>query len=347
MKREQVAEQLRRARSQIVAQLLEIDGWGAPREQVQAGLEVVVDDLCTAVVFSSSGLTDRALSWWKVRVKGLGGDPRHAVLLPNYLLPLAAHFLPEGALPTLEALLAYADQVVGRAPERAAVGVALHPALGPGGLARELADAMCGGNSIETGTVLARHGVSPIAAMSDGLEPALRELGACWQNGELEPNVEHVASRIANELVAHVAREISEPPADAPLVALLRAAGDEHSLGQTCLRVHLSARGMRSRVLPGEGQVEDVLAMIEALGASAVAITCTLTRQLESARDLVAAIRRSKLAALPVLLGGGMFADVPQLATQLGADATAVDGAQAAIELARLLGVEVPQGLAP
>jgi methanogenic corrinoid protein MtbC1 len=342
MEREEVAGALRGARSRIVAELLEIDGFGGPRDQVRAGLEAVVDDLATAVQFSSSGLTDRALSWWKVRVRALGGDPRQAVLLPGYLVPLAARFVPEQALPTLEALLAYADQVVAHAPERAPVGADLHPSLVPGGLGRELADAMCGGDRTAAAAIPARHGAEPSACLRDGLEPALREYGARWQNGELDPAVEHVASRIASELVAHAARQVPEPPGDAPLVALVRAAGDEHSLGQACLRVHLAAHGLRSRVLPGDGRQQDVLAMVAAVGASAVAISCTLTRQLEAARDLVAAIRRSELAAMPVLLGGGMFVDVPQLASQLGADATAVDGEQAAAELARLLGVAVP-----
>jgi len=340
MRRQQAAEQLRRVRGQILAELLTIDGWGGPEAEVRAGLDVVLDDLCTALAFGSSGLTDRALCWWKVRVRTLGGDVRQAVLLPSYLLPLAASKLPAEAVPGLEALLANADAVVSQAPDRAPVGADLDPGLAPGGIGRGLVDAMLDGDRLGAGVWLGHHGGSPLEALREGVEPALRELGARWQNGEVDPHVEHVASRIATQLVAHVARQVVEPGPDAPLVALLRAEGDEHSLGQACLRVHLTATGLRSRIVAAEAEPAAVLAMIEAVGASAVAISCTLTRQLAHARELVQGIRSCpSLAALPVLVGGGVFSDVPQLVSQLGADGTACSGAQAAEELARLLGL--------
>lgn len=335
---EQLATELSARKHALVAALAEQADWGGPASEVRAGLEVVLDDFAVAVALRSAGLLDRAFGWWKVRVRSLGGDAAAAVELPQRIASLLAERAPGCLQPDVLSLLEHAGSYVAYAPDVARTGAALHPSLAAGGLAHRVVLALLGGDRIAIGALVADDVRSPAALLAEGFEPALREIGARWHNGKMDPSVEHVASRLAHEFIARLGRRVPAPPQDAPLVALLRVQGDDHSLGQDCLRVHLATAGLRARALSAEGAGASLLEVLAGVGASAVAVSCMLPAQLPAAREVVRSIRRApQLGALPVLVGGGMFRDVPQLATQLGADATAVDGRSAAEELAHLL----------
>lgn len=338
MRRTEAANRLRTGALEIADQLAAATHWGSPSAEVRSGLQVVLDDIATGIEFSCSGLVDRGLAWWKVRVRALGGDPTRAERLPELLATIASQWLPDDQLPELRAVLANAGVFVRHAPCEAQLGAELHPSLAPGELAAQLVDALLAGDRIAVTRLLTQEGLTPQRALSEGLEPAMTEFGARWHAGMMPPNVEHVASRIAHEQVTRFTAAIPSAPTDAPTVALVRAAGDEHALGQACLQVHLAAAGLRPRVLPATSDVSQLVEMVRALRAGALAVSCTIAAQLAWTRELIATIRRApNLAAVPVLVGGRMFADVPQMATLIGADGSAASGAEAADVLANLV----------
>lgn len=343
MPREDLAAELSARKLELVAGLAARGVWGAPASDVRGGLEVVLDDFAVAVALGSAGLLDRAFGWWKVRVRSLGGDTGAVDQLPGWIASQLAELAPGCLQPDVLSLLEHAGGFVGHAPDLAQTGAALHPSLADGGLAHEIVQAMLGGDRITVGRIVADENLSPAAILAEGFEPALREIGARWQNGKMDPSVEHVASRVAHEFIARLGRRVPAPPPDAPLVAMLRVHGDEHSLGQDCLRVHFAAVGLRARSLSAQGAQEAVVEQLAGVGASAFAISCMLPAQLLAVCEVVQWVRRApQLSAVPVLVGGGMFRDVPQLASQIGADATAIDGQSAAEELAyQLLGYSV------
>ena len=335
MPREDLAAELSARKRELVAGLADRGVWGAPAADIHAGLEVVLDDFAVAVALGSAGLLDRAFGWWKVRVRSLGGDPGAVEQMPGWVASQLAELAPGCLQPDVLSLLEHAGGFVRHAPDLAKTGAALHPSLADGGLGHEVVQAMLGGDRISAGRIVADENLSPAAILAEGFEPALREIGARWQNGKMDPSVEHVASRVAHEFIARLGRRVPAPPPDAPLVAMLRVTGDEHSLGQDCLRVHFAALGLRARSVPAHGEKEPLVEQLAGVGASAFAISCMLPAQLLAVREVVQWMRRApELGAAPVLVGGGMFRDVPQLASQIGADATAVDGQSAAEELA-------------
>ena len=338
MQREELASALSYHKRDLVTALTESGEWRASIAEVRAALEVVVDDLVVAGALGSAGLLDRALGWWKVRIRSLGGAGDSAEQLPGAIASQLAELAPECLQPEVLSLLEHAGCFLRHAPNVAATGAALHPSLKDGGLAHEIVQALLGGDRITIGRIVADERRRPAEILGDGFEPALREIGARWQNGNMDPSIEHLASRIAHEFIGRLGRRVSPPPVDAPLVAMVRVSGNEHSLGQDCLRVHFAAAGLRARTVFVDSAEAPLLETLAGFGAGAVAISCMLPAQLLRVRELVGWIRRTpELGALPVLVGGGMFADIPQLATQVGADATAVDGPSAAAELSYLL----------
>jgi methanogenic corrinoid protein MtbC1 len=338
MERASLAAELSSRRFELVAELESGGGWGGPADDVRGGLEVVVDDFAAAVALGSAGLLDRSFSWWKIRVRSLGGDPDVVEQLPRRFAAAMLERAPGCLQPDALTLLEHAAAYVRHAPDVARTGAALHPELVDGGLAHELVQALLGGDRITVGRLVDDERRSPSQLLAAGFEPALREIGARWQNGKMAPSVEHVASRLAHEFIGRAGRRVPAPPPDAPLVAMLRVEGDDHSLGQDCLRVHFAAAGLRARPFSAEPGRDVLLDQLVCSGAAAMAVSCMLPAQLLRVRDVIRWLRSAPaLATLPVLVGGGMFADVPQLATQLGADGTAVDGSSAAEELAHAL----------
>lgn len=340
MTREEVANTLFSHQSDLVRALHERLCLGTTDCDLRSGLMAVVEDACVAFALGSSGLLDRALAWWKVRVHALGGTRAAAEQLPSRFAEVLSECLPDHEWREVASFFDHALSVMRHAPHCAATGAALHPSLAAGEPGSQLVTAILRGDRITAGKFVVTESMAPADVLTQGFEPALREIGARWQNGKLDPSVEHVASRVAHEFITRLARRVPAPGPDAPLVAMLRAPGDEHSLGQECLRVHLAAAGLRSRFVAADCDRQAAVEVLEAADAAAIAISCMRPAQLLQVRELIHWIRASEsLGATPVLVGGGLFAEVPQLASQLGADGTAVDGEQAAQQLVHLLGV--------
>lgn len=297
-------------------------------------LHFVLENLAAAVEFGSSGIVDRALAWWKVRVCALGAGPAVAEQMPAALLALAELELDAAALAPLRRLLANAAVYLRFASERAPLGQ--DPRLAPGTRGGVFLAGALRGDRLATAAAI--DGLEAGRALDEVLEPAQREIGRMWQNGVLTPPQEHLVTHQVQRLVDDLLARQPLPAVEAPCVALVRAAEDEHGLGQDCLALHLHGAGLRTRCVVAPLPPAAVVPRLVALAPAAVALTCTTARHLRPVQRAIAAIRTEPaLAPCYVMVGGSMFRDVPQLATQIGADGGAVDGAAAARQLRQRL----------
>ena len=129
MERASLAAELSARRFGLVAELEAGGGWGGPADDVRGGLEVVVDDFAAAVALGSAGLLDRSFSWWKIRVRSLGGDPDVVEQLPRRFAAAMAELSPGCLQPDVLTLLEHAAAYVRHAPDVARTGAALHRVL--------------------------------------------------------------------------------------------------------------------------------------------------------------------------------------------------------------------------
>ncbi|MCA3008422.1 MAG: cobalamin-dependent protein [Phycisphaerales bacterium] len=308
---------------------------GNPPAEVAGDLRFLLEIVATGLELGSCGLVDRTLAWQKVRTRALGGDVAALTRLPGLVAAQLAPALDAAQRGALEQLLDHAATFVRFAPAEAPTG--RDPLLQPGTAGHAFLAAAMVGDRLGA-QAAARRGGDLAQSLRTVVEPAQREIGRLWQNGRLSPADEHVVTQVVHHVVESLAAETPPPPADAPLVALVRAPGDEHALGQLCAAAHVRGAGYATRILAAPARSDDLVARLAPLAPAAVAITCTTALQARSVRPMIDAIRTAPaLARGFVLLGGHLVLDVPQLPTQLGADGGACDGPQLATLLRGLL----------
>lgn len=320
----------------IVPELLAALPLGRPGPELAGDLTYLLAGFAAATELRSTGLVDWHLEWQKVRTAALGGQPECVAALPAAVLAAVQGRMPAAEADAVAQVLRFAGVYVRHVPNAGRAGWGL--AAGDDRLgepaARFLRAAFAGDRVLARAEVLGAG--SPADAVQTVLEPALREVGRRWMVGALGVRDEHLASALVHELMHQLLAGMPAPAAGAILVAVVRSDADEHSIGQKLPEVHLRSAGLRTRTLVAGAGTRAVEALA-ALRPDALAISCATLPHLRATADLIAAVRASPmLAGIPVLVGGRMFVEVPQLATQLGADCGGVDGRLAA-ELIRSL----------
>lgn len=316
---------------------------GSPQTEVTGDLRFLMEIFAAGLELGSCGLVDRTMAWQKVRTRALGGDVEALAKLPALVAESVAPLLDDGQRDALDRLLENASTFVRFARTTNPVGH--DPLLKHGTPGYDFLVAATGGDRMRAQAAARRAGTLP-EALRTVIEPTQRELGRLWQNGLLPPGEEHLITQIVFQTVESLSAEQAPPPADAPLVAMVRAPGDEHSLGQLCAAAHVRGAGFRTRVVAGATNVAAIVDSLALLAPAAIAVTCTTALQVRNVGELIAAIRRTPaLARSFVLLGGNLILDVPQLPTQLGADGGAYDGPTLAQQLrGHLLAAVLPRG---
>ena len=328
---EATADQLHTKALELAVALADSLPLGAPKATVVADLRFLIEGIAAGVEFSSTGLVDRHMAWQKARTRAVGGDVVRLEDLPACLLGLAAPWLDPTGLLRLGQVLSNSATYLRFVP------ATVPPGLESDGAAAQFLAAALRGDRLATKGLVAKARSVP-DFLEQVLEPMQREVGRLWLSGCLNPAEEHLVTNHVHDAVLELATRQPAVAADAPLVALVRAHGDEHSLGQAFLELYVRAEGLRTRKFGAPEAPGQALTMLAALRPHALALSCTTPQQLRSVGALIAAIRRDPaLAAIPVLLGGSMFAEVPQLATQLGADGGGSSGRQAASMLRSML----------
>lgn len=159
--------------------------------------------------------------------------------------------------------------------------------------------------------------------VTEVLVPIQREAGQLWETGDATISEEHVATAAIETLVAMLAGSFDQP-VDAEVVVVACATGDHHALPARMASALLSYEGYRSIFLGPSVPAEDLAHYLPTVGADVLVVSCARPASLLGARACVAA---GHAAGLPVVVGGGAFADGARW-EQVGADAHAptIDG---------------------
>jgi methanogenic corrinoid protein MtbC1 len=287
-------------------------GW--PRAVVVADLQYLIEGIASAMEFSCTGMVDRHFAWQKVRTIALGGSASALEDLPETLVAAASQQLSSDAVACMRQVLSNVAVYV-----RHAVSVP-PPELAPGSPAAAFLAAARSGDRLTLQGMVARA-ADTVAFAEEVLEAVQREVGRAWQIGQLTPPEEHLVSSLVHEILYGMSRRHPQLPANAPTVALVRCAGDEHSLGQAFFEFYLHAEGLRGHTMVVQQPQEQALDRLRRLDPAAIAISCASPGGLRAATSFLHRLRSTEsFANSTILLGGSMLAGVPQLATQLGAD---------------------------
>ncbi|MCU0967562.1 MAG: cobalamin-dependent protein [Rubrivivax sp.] len=188
---------------------------------------------------------------------------------------------------------------------------------------------------------LRERGATVESIYVDLLTPCARELGRMWSDDEcLFSDVTVAVGRlqcVMRDMSPLFAREREVVP-DGRRVLLVPAPGEQHTFGLTMVAEFMRRDGWE--VLGGYGDPGfDALALLRREWVDVIGISCSCDSRLPEVRRQVESLRRaSRNRGVGVMVGGRLFADSPDRAREIGADAAAGDGRVVAEVAERLLG---------
>jgi len=174
-------------------------------------------------------------------------------------------------------------------------------------------------------------GLDLAATYLDLIQPALREIGRLWQLNLISVADEHLATAITQAAMARAYERAFawSTPLGRSLVAACVDV-ERHEVGLRMLCDLLDLEGWQTTYLGATVPVTSLVAMVQRRRPDAVAISAALSPHLLRVRAMVTAIREAMGDSCPlIIVGGRPFLENPSLATELGADATATNAADA------------------
>lgn len=186
-------------------------------------------------------------------------------------------------------------------------------------------------------TDLLSKGYSADGLFLDLLAPAAALLGRLWDENLCDfIEVTTGVARIQTLLLMFRADGNVPLPGDKRRILLMGAPGEQHTFGLAVVEQFMRAAGWQvaSGLASSSQQIAD---LVEREWFGVVGLTLSCSSRIEPLAHAIRSVRRmSRNKAISVMVGGPVFVEDPEIARQVGADASAVD-APTAVLLAQML----------
>jgi MerR family transcriptional regulator, light-induced transcriptional regulator len=199
------------------------------------------------------------------------------------------------------------------------------------------------GASIAYFEALRDEGASLESLFQDLLAPAARRLGVLW-----DEDINDFLDVTRGFIHLHqIVREFSDDfkhegrrPASNRRALLMPLPGEHHTFGVALIGEQFRREGWR--VWGGPPQtIGEILELVDGQWFDIVGLSKSdLADPSRLEADIRAIRQASHNSNVKVLIGGRVFAESPELAVSLGADATAIDGRQAVVQVQKLIGTD-------
>lgn len=156
------------------------------------------------------------------------------------------------------------------------------------------------------------------AFLGEVLIPLMTRIGEAWDNGELRPSHEHLASAVASRVTGWM-MDVFEPPARAPVVVVGTPAGCRHELGALAAAVVAASEGWRVEYLGPDLPAEDLALAVRRSGARALALSLVYPAGEAGVAEELARLRGELPAGLPVVVGGAASESYASTLREIGA----------------------------
>jgi methanogenic corrinoid protein MtbC1 len=182
--------------------------------------------------------------------------------------------------------------------------------------------------------------VTPGAIYLDLLTPAARRLGAMWEEDSCDFTQVTIGLMRLQQVMRAISPAFLQAAPRAPRTArvlLAPAPGEQHTFGLVMVAEFFHRAGWLVAGGPESAGIDPV-AMVSATSFAVIGITIGSHTRLDAVARQIRAVRRaSRNRAIGVMIGGPLLIDHPEIASLVGADATAADGAQAVAQAEALL----------
>jgi methanogenic corrinoid protein MtbC1 len=161
-------------------------------------------------------------------------------------------------------------------------------------------------------------------------QESLYEVGRLWESNKITVAQEHMATAITQSVMALVYEHIVSPGGQRGKMVITGVEGELHQIGANMVADVLESDGWDVIFLGANTPHAGVLTAIDSYQATVVGISVTLLSNLPQVLHLVKSTKDRWGARAPrILLGGAAFRHAPALAAEVGADAVALDLAEA------------------
>lgn len=275
---------------------------------------------------------------WLAQVLSARGIPGDS--LPRSLDDLATFFdrsMGSAAAPVLAALMA------GRGSLDSSVAAPTYdrPCPTPWAESTAFGEAILHGNRREAAALfnqaLDRESSLPGAEIHV-IQPALYEIGRQWQQNRVSVAQEHLATAIAQTLMAQGTGRI-EPAPDNGLKALFACtSGNHHTVGLRMVADAFEVSGWQVHYLGANLPTAALVAQVRQLRPDLVGLSASLPHHLRDLRQAIAILRAAFAEDCPrIAVGGLMFNQFPMLGQSIGADLLGPDAICASNSAAAIL----------
>ena len=191
--------------------------------------------------------------------------------------------------------------------------------------------------------IMKDRGLSMETLYVELLEPTARHLGEMWDRDECDFIDVTLGVGRLQKLLAIFNETYALPELGNRRVFLMATApGNQHSFGASMIEKLLSAAGWQVEV-EYSGDVKKLVEAVRGNWFAVVGLTAGSDAQLDGLESAIAQVRQnSKNPLVGVLVGGPMFRQNPELATEIGADATAPNAPTAVLAAQKLFDLAVP-----
>jgi methanogenic corrinoid protein MtbC1 len=164
-----------------------------------------------------------------------------------------------------------------------------------------------------------------------------REIGRLWQLNQVSVAQEHYCTAATQLIMAQLYPRIFRSEKSGQRIIVTSVAGELHEIGARIVADFFEMEGWDTYYLGANSPFEAVVQAIADRGAQLLAVSATMVFHIRVVEELIARVRASTGAnTVKILVGGYPFNIEPELWKRVGADAFAVDAAEAVAAANRL-----------
>jgi MerR family transcriptional regulator, light-induced transcriptional regulator len=152
------------------------------------------------------------------------------------------------------------------------------------------------------------------------LTPAMHDIGALWEQGEITVAEEHYATGVTEGVMAVLAASMRRPPAGGRLAVVTCPPGERHALAARMLADVLEANAWEALQLGPDVPIRALLELVVAEQPDVVATSVTMPDSVDATVEMLAAL--ATLEPRPFLAVGGQA--LRGVTADLGADLVAL-----------------------
>lgn len=169
------------------------------------------------------------------------------------------------------------------------------------------------------------------------LERSLKEIGRLWEMNIIDIYQEHYFSNVTQQIMSQLYPYIYTKERNGFSCVSLGVSGEFHNIGVRMVTDFLDAAGWNTYFLGSDIPTQSVIRAIQDRKANILAISATMSFNLDAVSSLIKAVRSSKgCANVKIMVGGRAFNISKQLWKVVGADAYA-NTAEQAVKMAEHL----------